>query len=175
MKQVKGITKRGEKWQIRTTYKGHYIYKQFARGDKATHSLAVRYLNEEKKRIDMGQYYEEHKTLEEVYLFMDKEKRSKGRKKEQSSIITDNLFYNHIAKVLNKDRYIDSYVDYEILDFQDSIINSGLATSTQSKIIFLLKQIFRTALKHKWLVTDHTVLIDCPTVTKGKLYFTRLR
>ncbi len=168
MKQIKGISLRDNKWQVRTTYKGQKIYRQFSDGERATYSLAKRYLQEEKKRIDMGQYYEEHKTLEEVYLFLDKEKRETGRKKEQSSMVTDNLFYNHIAVSLNKDRYIDTFTQGDIMSFHEDIRTSGLKASTQSKIIFLLKQIYKTALKHKWAVTDHALLIDSPTVTKGK-------
>ena len=168
MKQIKGITLRDNKWQVRTTYKGQKIYRQFSDGEKATHTLARRYLQEEKKRIDMGQYYEEHKTLEEVYLFLDREKRETGRKKEQSSIVTDNLFYNHIAVSLNKNRYIDTFTQGDIMGFNEDVRNSGLKASMQGRVINLLKQIYKTAMKHKWVAIDHTVLIDCPSVIKGK-------
>lgn len=166
MKQIKGITLRDNRWQVRTTYKGQKIYRQFSDGERATHTLARRYLQEEKKRIDMGQYYEEHKTLEEVYLFMDEERRDKGLKKEQSSKVTDINFENHIAVSLNKDGYIDSFTMDDIRNFQSDILKSTLSNRTKGNVIALLKQIFKTALRQGWIKTNYTAILDKPKVKK---------
>lgn len=164
MKQIKGITLRDNKWQVRTTYKGQKIYRLFSTGTQAGRTLAEKYLQGEKNRIDAGQYYEGHKTLEEIYLFMDEEKKGDGVKKEQTSITTDYYFYNHIADLLNKDRYIDTFTDYDILQFRDKLKDRGLAPSTQGNVIELLKQIYRTAIKHKWAHDDYAALINKPRV-----------
>ncbi len=161
MKKLRGITKRGDKWQVRTTHKRKSIYGQFL-----SRKQAEDYLKAEIMRIDMGYHYKERKRLEEAYQFLDKQRRGTGKKKEQSSIITDNLFYNHIAVSLGKDRYIDEFTEDDINDFQVNIKNSGLAKSTQGNIIGLLKQIFKTAKEHRWISHNYTTLIDKPKVEK---------
>ena len=75
MKQIKGITLRDNKWQVRTTYKGQKIYRLFSTGTQAGRTLAEKYLQGEKNRIDMGQYVDVHKTLKEVYEHMEKRKK----------------------------------------------------------------------------------------------------
>ena len=161
MKKLKGITKRGDKWQVRTTHKRKPIYGQFL-----SRRQAEDYLKAEVMRIDMGYHYKERKTLEAVYLYLDNQRRGTGKKKEQSSTVTDNHFYNHIAVSLNKDRFIDEFTEDDIYDFQIYLKNSGLAKSTQGNIIGLLKQIFRTAKEHRWTSHDYTALIDKPKVEK---------
>ncbi len=163
-KPSKGITRRGNKWQVRAWHKGQKIYDNFV-----SLEVAERFLKREKDRIDAGQDYKEHKTLEEVYIFMDEEKRGDGIKKEQTSLTTDFCFYNHIADILNKDRYIDTFTDYEIRDFRDKLKSRGLAASTQGNVIELLKQIYRTAIIHGWAIKDHTALIKKPKVERKEV------
>lgn len=161
MKQIKGITLRDNKWQVRTTYKGQKIYRQFSDGERATHTLARRYLQEEKKRIDMGQYVEVHKTLEEVYLSMESKKRDK---RESSRAVSENNF-RHIGECLGRDRYIDSFTDYEIQNFEEEILSSKLKPRTQGAIISLLKELFKYALNHGWIQKDYTEKLKKPKVT----------
>lgn len=170
-KKVKGLTKVNGCWQIRHWHEGKLLYKRFPDGLPQTYEIAVRMIKDFDRQVDAGEYYEERRTLEEVYDYLDKEKRDKGRKKEQSSIITKGLFKNHIAKYLKKDKYIDEFTETEILDFQDKILNSELKPSTQSKVIFLLKQIYKTARRYHWIKVggDHSQLLECPRVTKEKI------
>lgn len=149
MKQ-KGITLRNGCWQVRTTYKGQPIYRQFPTGTRAGRKLAENYLQAEKERIAQGQYVEVHKTLEEVYEIVEGRKRTK---REQSRIVTNNNF-EHIAKSLDRDKYIDIFTEYDIQDFEEDILSSGLQPRTQGAVISLLKQIFRYALKRKWVSAD---------------------
>ena len=159
--KLKGITKRGNKWQVRTTRKGESIYGSFL-----TREQAEKYLKARINRIDMGQYYEEQKTLREVYDFMDEEKRLKGKKKEQSSYYTTRDFVNHIAVLLNENRSIDSFTMDDMRNFQKEILKSDLSARTQGKIISLLKQIFKTALRQGWIKTDCSVILERPKVKK---------
>ena len=162
-KHVKGITKRGDKWQVRKTYKGHKIYEIFL-----TYQHAEKYLQGEMDKIDQGQYVEEYMTLEEVYLFMDKERRLKGFKKEQSSKVTDNTFYSHIAPVLGLNMRIDLITRDNIREFQSKILESGLSVKSKGNVIALVKQIFKTAMKQGWLKVDHTEILEKPRDTENK-------
>ena len=87
-KKVKGLTKVNGCWQIRHWHEGKLLYKRFPDGLPQTYEIAVRMIKDFDRQVDAGEYYEERRTLEEVYDYLDKEKRDKGRKKEQSSIIT---------------------------------------------------------------------------------------
>lgn len=170
-KKVRGLTKVNGCWQIRHWHKGQLLYKRFEDGLPQTYEIAVRMIKDFDRQIDAGEYYEERRTLEEVYDYLDKEKRGGRRKKEQSSIVTKRLFKNHIAKYLNKDGYIDEFTELEIRNFQDKILNSELKPSTQSKVIVLLKQIYKTAETYHWIKVgkDYSKLLKCPKVTKEKI------
>ena len=157
MRITKGITRRGNSWQVRAMHKGVLIYKQF---DYKVD--AEKYLAEERRRIDLGNYYEVHKTLRETYTEMDEELRHKGKKKEQTSIHTDSVFYNHIAKLLNVDRYLNTFTIEEMREFQKRILQCKLSAGTKGGIIALLKQIFSYALKYGWIQENVSRILEKP-------------
>ena len=171
--EYKGIYIRGDngKVQVDTTYKRKRLTMQFADGEKKTIKIAYKWLLEQKRLIDSGEYLKKHKTLREVYNFMDNQRKGDGVKKEQTSINTESLFENHIATFFNNEnKYIDEYTADDIRDFQEYIRNKKLANgkrlakSTQGNVIGLLKQIFKTATKQGWLLQnkDVSVVIDKP-------------
>ncbi|MDY6290080.1 MAG: tyrosine-type recombinase/integrase [Succiniclasticum sp.] len=165
MKRIPGITKRGNVWQVRKTYKGQQIYRLFSTGSQAGHTLAERYLQGEMNRIDQGQYVEVHKTLEEVFEHMEKRKR---QKRKQSRITTNNLF-EHVIKTLDGDSYIDSFTEQDIEDLEDDILSSGLKPRTQRDIISLVKRIFKHAMKYKWIKEDPTTKLERPKIEVSKV------
>ena len=165
MKRIPGITKRGNVWQVRKTYKGQQIYRLFSTGSPAGHALAERYLQGEMNRIDQGQYVEVHKTLEEVFEHMEKRKR---QKRKQSRITTNNLF-EHVTKTLDRDSYIDSFTEQDIEDLENDIFSSGLKPRTQRDIISLVKRIFKHAMKYKWIKEDPTTKLERPKIKESKV------
>ena len=160
MKPIKGITLRDGRWQVRCTYKGQKIYRLFPTGTQAGRTLAEKYLQGEKERIASGQYVEVHKTLKEVYEHMEKMNK---QKREQSRIVTNNLF-EYITSQLNEDRYIDTFTDYDIQDFEEYILSCKLEPRTQGAVISLLKRIFKHAMKYKWIKSDPCLKLEKPKV-----------
>ena len=53
MKQIKGITLRDGRWQVRCTYKGQKIYRLFPTGTQAGRTLAEKYLQCREKRKEL--------------------------------------------------------------------------------------------------------------------------
>ncbi len=169
--EYKGIYIRGDngKVQVDTTYKRKRLCQQFSDGEKKTIREAYKWLQERKREIDTGKHVNNRKTLEEVYLFLDEERKGKGLKKEQSSRVTDKIFKNHIATLLNTDLYIDSFTMEDIRDFQSKILKSELKPNTKGNVIALLKQIFKTAIRQGWYKEqDPTTILDKPRVAIQK-------
>ena len=135
------------KHRVDCMYRGFHITGTFPKGTEGFR-LAKKYLKFEKDKINQGKVSRERKTLKEVYEYIDSRARDKGKKKEQSTIISDNLFYKHIAKFLGQDTYMDTLKRQHIESFQDRLAKDvsertgkPLSITLQRKAIELMKYV----------------------------------
>lgn len=166
--KYRGIYIRGDngKVQVDTSYKKIRLRKQFRDGKPKTIEEAYKRLEEQKRLIDTGKYVTERKTLEYVYKTLDDEKRDTGKKKEQTSFYTDYDFYKRMSKHIDIKREIDSFTKDDLRKFQKGVIRSSWSAGTKNKVISLMKQIYKTAIKYDWVKEDISVVLEKQKVDK---------
>ena len=156
------------KYRVDSMYRGFHITGTFPKGTEGFR-LAKRYLKSEKDKINKGKVSKERKTLKEVYQYIDSRARNKGKKKEQSTINSDNIFYKHIAKYLGKDTYMDTLKRQHIESFQDRLAKDvsektgkPLSVTMQRKAIELMRRILNTAYSCEWMGERLAGYLDAP-------------